>query len=282
VTNTYHPNQQIAPLSDTIITAVAQLVDDAQAERREPSHSDIDYQIDRCGLSFGDPKAQGQHVGKAKRVRAALSWAVEHDFEAGEALVAHLISQIRALGGFRESSQNYVGFEAIRNAVDAFRDEGYELTEGGELRPVVLDNLSGLELTEALQRYVRRAKQGVLDAALVTGTSKDLLEAAAAHILVERYGSYSSGSHFPTLLGQVFVELGLATPYNPPHTGEAPQKQLEREMYNMGCAINRLRNKEGTGHGRPWLTSVTDAEARMAVEIMGVIAERLLLAHRQR
>jgi hypothetical protein len=26
-------------------------------------------------------------------------------------------------------------------------------------------------------------------------------------------------------------------------------------MYKLGCAINRLRNKEGTGHGRPFLSN---------------------------
>ena len=50
-------------------------------------------------------------------------------------------------------------------------------------------------------------------------------------------------------------------------------------MYDLACGINQLRNKQGTGHGRPWLPTVTDAEARMATEMMGVIAERLLLRH---
>jgi len=35
---------------------------------------------------------------------------------------------------------------------------------------------------------VRRAKRGAADAALVTGTGKDLLEAVAAHVLQQRYG----------------------------------------------------------------------------------------------
>jgi hypothetical protein len=52
-----------------MIIAVARLVDDAQTETREPSHSDIEFQIRRARLTQGDPKAQGQLVGKAKRVR---------------------------------------------------------------------------------------------------------------------------------------------------------------------------------------------------------------------
>lgn len=65
----------MTPLNDTIMVAVAQLVDDAQTEqRRDPSHSDLDFLIGRAELKAGDPKAQGYTVGKAKRVRAVLSW----------------------------------------------------------------------------------------------------------------------------------------------------------------------------------------------------------------
>jgi hypothetical protein len=269
-----------APISDPVIIAVARLVDDAKGATREPSHSDIDFRIDRAGLKAGDPKSHGQTVGKAKRIRGALNWALENNPEAGEALVASLIALIRGFGGFRESSPNFVGAEAIRDALDAFRAEGYELSSEGELRPLILEGLSGVALTSALETYVRRAKRGADDAALVTGTGKDLLEATAAHILRERFGTYSSGANFPTLLGQAFVELGLATPQEATKDGEPARKRLERAMYEMGCAINQLRNKEGTGHGRPWLPTVTEVEARIAVEFMGTIAERLLAAHR--
>jgi hypothetical protein len=46
-----------APLNDAIIVALARLVDDSQTETREPSHSDIEFQINRAGLAAGDPKA---------------------------------------------------------------------------------------------------------------------------------------------------------------------------------------------------------------------------------
>lgn len=72
-----------APLSDTIIVAVAQLVDDAQADRRDPSHSELEFHIKRAALVAGDPNSQGQTVGKAKRVRATLSWSMEHNPDGG-------------------------------------------------------------------------------------------------------------------------------------------------------------------------------------------------------
>ena len=145
---------------------------------------------------------------------------------------------------------------------------------------MVLDSLSGAVLTEALESYIRRARKGIKDAALLTGTGKDLLEATAAHVLQELWGTYPERDNFPTLLGQAFVAVGLATTEDKPQQDEAPQKRIERVMYELGLAINNLRNKEGTGHGRPWLPSVSDTEARIATELMGAIAERLLLAYR--
>jgi Abortive infection C-terminus len=268
-----------APVSDAIIVAVAQLVDDAQSVRRDPSHSDLDSEFKRAGLIEGDPKYQGQTVGKAKRIRSTLSWALEHNPESSGEFVYSFIASLRGYGGFRESSPNYVGRDAIESAIAAFASEGYELSYHGDLRAKVLDNLSGVALTDALRAYIRRAKQGSDDAALVTGTGKDLLEAVAAHILQQRYGSYSPTSNFPTLLGQVFVALGLATPMEPVLKGEPANKRVERAMYELACAINQLRNQQGTGHGRPWPASVTATEARMAVESMGVVAERLLNLH---
>ena len=268
-----------APLSDSIIIAVAHLVDDAQSGTREPSHSDIEFQINRVQLQNGDPKASGQTVGKAKRVRGTLTWAMQNAPEAGEVLVSNLISLIRGCGGFRPESPNYVGADCIATAADAFKTEGYELASDGELTPIALGSMSGLELTKALESYVRRAQKGIKDAALVTGTGKDLLEAVAAHILQEKYGGYDTGWNFHMLLGRAFIAVDMATSQDKPKAGDPPQKNVERAMFELALAINKLRNKEGTGHGRPWLSSISESEARIVVELMGTIAERLLLAH---
>jgi len=53
-------------------------------------------------------------------------------------------------------------------------------------------------------------------------------------------------------------------------------QRLERSLYKLGCSINTLRNKEGTGHGRIFLPNVSKDEARLAIESMGIISEFLL------
>jgi hypothetical protein len=265
-----------APVNDAIMVAVARLVDDAQSGTREPSHSDIEFQIGRAGLAAGDPKNQGQIVGKAKRVRGVLCWALENAPDKAESFVAALIALVRGKGGFRAGSSNFVGEEAIIDAREAFRSEGFVLSDEGELFPSALDSLSGVSMTAALETYVRRAQRGSADGALLVGSGKDLLEATAAHVITEKYGQYSQQTHFPTLLGQAFTVLGLSTPQTPSRPGEPPHRRVERALYEAGCAVNALRNKTGTGHGRPFLPTLSDDEARTAIQLIGIISGLLL------
>lgn len=267
-----------APLTDATIAALAQIVDDSKngSERRAPSHSDIDFFVKRNALIDGDPKAQGQTVGKAKRVRAILYWATDNNVSAGAKFIAELMGNVKASGGFREQSPNYVGKEPVQNAIAAFDAEGFTLSLDGDLRAKVLDSLSGKDLTKALMAYARRAQKGAEDAALLSGTGKDLLEATAAHIIHTRYGQYSSNANFQSLLGQAYMAIGLAVPEQLASPGEPPTKALERSMFQAACAVNKLRNKQGTGHGRPWLPSLTSTEAIAAIELVGTITAFLL------
>lgn len=264
------------PLTDSMITALARLVDDSQIERREPSHSDIEFHIKQAGLFAADPSNLGKPVGKSKRVRGTLSWALSNNLQAGEQLVCSLVALVQGYGGFRSTSSNFCGLEAITNLSSVFASQGWELDGDGGLRPKVLESLVGKAMTTALVSYVDRARRGSLDSPLVTGTAKDLLEAVAAHVLTEKWGSYNSGSNFPALLGQAFNALGFATDADPVVSGEPIHKRVERAAFVLGCTLNTLRNKEGTGHGRPWLSSVTPSQARFSVESMGNISSLML------
>jgi hypothetical protein len=265
---------QSVQLSDTLITAVSRLFDDAQAEvKRQPTHSVLSFHFDKAKLLDGDPQQAGQTVGKAKRIRAVLSWAMEVSPEAGGRLAVTLIGVLKGSGGFRESSPNFVGAEAVTDAIEAFASDGYVLAADGDLRPLLLDSLTGRELTLALAAYVRRAKRGALDAALVTGTGKDLVEAVAKHVLLSRFNTDPTITNFPTLLAQAFMALGLPVAAT---SGMAPQQRLDAALYELACSVNALRNSQGTGHGRAFPAAVSDKEARVAIECMGVVAERLL------
>lgn len=264
------------PIDDTIIYALAKLIDDAQKDRRDPSHYDLEALIKRNGLAHLDPNREGSPVGKAKRVKGILLLALDPLRPNAERFAAGLIDLVRGVGGFREGSPNFVGAEAISNLSACVKIKGVVLASDGVISNVSLASLSGKNLTAALRIYVERAQKGVEDAALVVGTSKDLLEAVSAHVLQEFWGSYSSSANFPTLLGQAFVALDMATPETSKVDGEHPRKDLERGLYQVACSINRLRNKQGTGHGRPWMPDVTHSEAKTSIEAMGILAGVML------
>jgi hypothetical protein len=267
-----------APLSDPIVAAVADLF---HADRWQPSHDDLTIQFKRTRLLRADPRQQYAMIGKRKRVRGVLLHALDQDQRAGKQLVSNLVGLVKGAGGFRKASEFYVGDETFANARAAFLTEGFELDSDGNLRPRLLENLQDAELDAALLAYVRRAQQGSTDAALVTSTGKDLLEASARRV-VERAGGNYSTMNFPGTLYQAFDAQGLAPV--PPRAMDAINRELSTDarerfaqaLYIVGCAINTLRNSEGTGHGRPFPSRVTEREGRAAVEVMGAISELLL------
>lgn len=266
------------PITDTVVHAFAQLVDDSgnNGSYREPSHSDIEFQVNAAGLASFDPKQQGQQIGKAKRVRAVLYEAMTANPVGGSRFAMGLLAKIRACGGFRVGAPNFVGSDAIANAKSACDGVGFALADDGTLSPKVLTALRGPELTDALLGYARRAQRGAEDAALVAGTGKDLLEATAAHVIMTMRGSYPAGANFQALLGMAFIELNLAVPEIPEVQGESPIRAMERGLFVTALGVNRVRNKQGSGHGRPWLPTLTDVEAKAAIESIGTVASYLL------
>jgi hypothetical protein len=267
------------PLNDAIAHAIARLVDDSMSDRREPSHSSIEFEIGRVNLTKYDPNKPGvAPVGKMKRVRTVLVAALEQDKDNAEKFAYNLVALITANGGFRDGSPNYVGNDVINNLKPLLRANGILLGDDGSISPLVLDGLSTKEMSDALRTYITRAKKGDEDSALIVGTGKDLLEATAAHVLVTKTGTYPTTVNFPTLLGQAFICLDMATSLTPKSPNEHPRKDIERNLFDLACSINRLRNKQGTGHGRPWLPDLKSSEAKEAVQMIGIIAEKMLLA----
>ena len=129
-------------------------------------------------------------VGKTKRVRSTLIRSLEEFPERAERFAFGIISLVKANGGFRQESTNYVGKDVIDNLVSILKPKGILLGYDGTLSPVTLEGLSLEEFTEALDNYIARAKKGMEDAALVVGTGKDFMEAVAAHVLLVKMGLY--------------------------------------------------------------------------------------------
>jgi len=253
----------------------------ANVATRHVTHYDIGTFAKECELAHADPCNAGQSLNKNRRIRAILTQAMKNSYENGCAFAEKLLLFTGSCGGLRPESPNYVE-EAVANLRRVLVSEGFQLSPDGEILPIVLDVLSDADLTEPLQAYVRRAQKGCEDAALVVGTGKDLLEAIAAYVLHQLRGATEFPHNFPSLLRQAFEALGLKTPADKVVNGEPPQHRLQRALFDAACAVNTLRNKEGTGHGRPWLPNVTEEEARLAIQVMGIVGDMLLTALKRR
>ena len=261
------------PFDDRVGSAVAELI-----EARTPiSHHQLGGHFRAAGLARADLPGEG----KKKRARAVLR-AAEHNRAAGAALVRRLLGALGAEGCFRPDSSTYFGAERCRNLRAVLGQHGWSVDDDGVLRPRVLEGLEGTELSEALEQIVRRAQTGATDAALGVGTGKDLLETTARKVLVDHTGAFPTYANFPATLYQAFDRLGLPAP--PPQAvadlrqalDPDPRRRFVQVLYILGCTVNELRNAQGTGHGRPFPPTITDPEAKAAVQSMGLVADFLL------
>jgi hypothetical protein len=209
-----------------------------------------------------------------------LNHCLASDPKAGGRLLDALIGHVRGAGGFAAASANYIGADTIGNLKRSLGLLGYDLDDEGVVHALVIDNIPQLEQKAALAAYVSRIRRGVTDAPLVTGSGKDLLEATARYVLVERVGQFNPAMPFAGTLLNAFTSLGFATPPAALIQGEGlgptPIAQIEQALFLLGVAVNRLRNRDGTGHGRPFLAQVTDRQAKVAVQAMALLSEMLL------
>jgi hypothetical protein len=253
-----------------------------------PSHDELDRAIARAGLQAGDPAPAGRSshgpVGKTKRIRQVLVYATDHDRRAGFECARQVVDLLRAAGVFEPSLATYAGQDKCARLRDAFSRLGYDLDPNGCLRARVVDNLEGTSLTDALRAYVDRINLNPDDAPLQVGTGKELDEAVARHVLLERVGQYPTGGpagSFPVTLAQAFTVLGLEVPpdlHGALHSD--PGRQVQQCLFLLGVAVNRLRNDAGSGHGRPdpprKTGELTQEQARVVARATALIAGMLL------
>lgn len=244
-----------------------------------PSHHQLDQLLAREGLSTFDPApADPRKVGKMKRVRQALGLGFEERPEATLRCATRLVGLLRAAGSFSAEREDYVGGPRIGAAQSAFRSHGWTLEANGSLYRTSLQALEDRELPVALRAYVRRIQQGTDDAALTVGTAKDLLEAAARQATVTAAGSYEKRMHFPTTVFRACTQLGVAVPTGAmlSDVDRDPYRGLEQALVLAAIQISRLRNAEGSGHGRPEVAKVERRQGLIAAQAAAVACLVLL------
>lgn len=136
------------------------------------------------------------------------------------------------------------------------------------------------QLMKALMKYVGNIQANRLikiakKILIIEGQERILLEAVSKHVLTIKSISYQTNS-FPFILAQTFMALGMVTSQHSIQQNEAITAKYERALYDLGCAINNMRNKEGTGHGRPFLPLITHEEAYSAIQSIGIISDYMI------
>ncbi|MFN5540370.1 MAG: abortive infection family protein [Candidatus Melainabacteria bacterium] len=259
------------PLEEEIIYSLSELFNDRG--QKQPSHAEIKNVIERGGLSYPETSE-----GKSKKIQTVLFQAYENErYKEGGNISLSLCKLLKAKGGFIKETKNYVGDDPIASFRSILRQYNFILSSDGYITPVALEGLEGRELTEVLLKYAKRAQKGIEDAALVVGTGKDLIEATAKHVLVELGNSYSEHKNFEFLLAQCFMALGMKTSEDKSDANERKTHEIERHLFSLALSINRLRNKEGIGHGRPFISELVEDESKIVIELVGVITEKILL-----
>ena len=269
-------NADVRQMTGEVAAALARFFE----QTRGPSHDELTRLFERAGLRKLDPATGAdERVGKMKRVRGVLLAAAETEPRAAMDLARELVAALKGRGCFDQATiAQYAGPEVIASAQRAFAVMGWTLDPRGDLYPASLAGLEGRQLTDALVAYVRRIQRGGDDAALTIGSDKDLLEAAARHILVETAGEYSVAQGFPATLVQAAATRGIAIPPTSmiDLLDRDATRGLQQALILAAIAINRLRNSEGTGHGRPHATKVERVQGRLAAETAAAVCYLLL------
>ena len=264
-------------LNDEVISALEPFFDWVG-----PTHDELTRVFERARVSRFDPAQYEDTVGKRRRVRTVLSRAVEADPEAGGDLVKQVVVLIRSKDGFVTGSQHYPGSRAVDRLRAALARSGYELTDDGDIRPSTLEGLRGQELSVALRSYVERVRRGRDDPALVVGTSKDMIEAAAKEV-VAACSTERPKQQLPRLIEQCFDAMSLPTvrwedfkSFRISLDATTEWGRLIQALQVLARCIGDLRNAEGTGHGRARQSSLTPLQGEISAEAAAVISTLLL------
>ena len=264
----------IIPMNREIAAAIGGFFDGGGG----PSHARIEEVLNDAGL----PTArESEWEGKATRVRRILRGVIANVFEParGSQFVEEVLAAIRAHGGFDPSSPRFSGPLAIAAAKRAFAGVGWELTDDGTLHPVTLADIPNEDLRPVLEKALLRIRHASThdDIALLLGQAKELLETTAKHVLDTLDWPYRANADFGELMHHARDRL-LLLPQNVDANSDSAQatKPLFDGIGKIVAAIDDLRRKEGTGHGRTKLPTTESPTAIFVVRTSANIAELML------
>lgn len=220
-----------------------------------PSHGGLDTIFAKLALDSPETDRQGSSVNKVKRLRRAFDQSDAHGERAVANLVREIIEEMRFKGVF--SSADEQTQEVVTALRASLAQAGACLTDAGRLEPLALGPAIEAGGRETVDRLQSRLRDPLLDPGAILGTSKDLLEAAAKHLMKE-YSPEVPAGDMPGVVGQAMRAAGLSTiPNEIDSTNARAVATLRQQVIKTAEAVTSTRNTGGDGHGHLQPTDVS-------------------------
>jgi hypothetical protein len=151
------------------------------------------------------------------------------------------------------------------------------LSDKGFLEPVVLSNLDHHAQRPVIETYIDRLRRATEDAPLLIGTAKEVLETTARFVLHDLGRPVERAPKFGNLLHEARAALDLL-PQSVNDTGSTARtvREIYDGLWKVAKAVNELRDKAGTGHGRIEQSEVSPEVARVVVQAAGLLGALML------
>lgn len=254
------------PISDEIAATLGAFVSGGAG----PTHTKLTQVFDRTGYgsiapyNFNNPN---QQPNKENRVRFTIQAAIKDPARAVE-LIKGLLSEYRAFGFFntedRHNEKEHL--DRYRLTKQAFMRSGWELTESGEIFPAGVSSVVATTGRPAINEQLDRLRRGSDDPALMLGTAKEMLESTAKHVCEAFSAPYRENMQFDELWHHARDRLGiLPEQVNLNQPGAKELREILQSSWSIARMTNKLRNAEGTGHGRTLTTAIGPSVAHFVV-----------------
>ena len=267
------------PMGKEFLWDVAAAFADIFGAESPPTHSDMDIAFRRAGVSSPQGTAL-QSIPKKRRIMIAFEQAELAGERAIEALIRALTTALATQRVFetqRPSTQKMV--DELRRQLARL---GWGLDETGTLTSVaaVAVQAGG---RDALEQQLKRLRNSGDDVSLMLGAAKDAFEAAAKFVLDERQETYQADESLEALVNRAMKLAGISTrPADVTDEASKALAALNQTVPKIAEAVRKVRNDQGSGHGRTALATVGPAEAAYVRDLTHSVVNFLLAEHSAR
>lgn len=269
------------PVSDEIAAALGRFVLGGTG----PTHSALTNVFERAG--YGDaapyhPNDISRQMNKLERVRLTIQAAINSPARARE-LIDAILAEYRVFGFFNTMNDPEEERQRLENyqiAKRAFMRSGWQLTEAGEVFPTGVTSIVATEGRPAINEQLDRLRRGLDDPALMLGTAKEMLESTAKHVYEAFSVPYRQNTSFNELWHHARDRLKLLPDQvEMGRNGAEELREILQSSWSIAKMTNKLRNNEGTGHGRTLPTAISPSVAlfvvREACNVVQLVLETL-------